>query len=197
MPAMLSMEGLARRRTRVDAKWVKHFRVLLALRERLLREMVDLLEQGSQSLGPQRREMADSAADDFDNEIVLSRLSAVQNALFEVDEALERVLSGHYGVCEQTGRPIDEARLTVAPWTRFAKDIEERWETSVSGLNPGRVGLAPRPLGGDDEMFEGNDEEANGGTVASDETLQWVELSFARSNRDLAVARRRCRLHYR
>jgi RNA polymerase-binding transcription factor DksA len=43
----------------------------------------------------------------------------LREALDEVDAALERLGSGHYGVCEGCGKPIGEARLEAMPAARF------------------------------------------------------------------------------
>jgi RNA polymerase-binding transcription factor DksA len=191
--AVLWLAGLATRRASVNAKWARHFRALLALRERLLRESVELLEKASEPLEPYSTDIMHSATEEFGHEFALSRLSTIQDALFEVDEAIERILNGSYGVCEETGRTIPEARLKAAPWTRFARDVEERLEREgiVSGLHLSRVGLVRGPLGDDGEVFEGTGEEETGGSVANDEALRCVDSSFVRSNRDLAVPRHR------
>lgn len=125
---------------------------------------VELLEKASEPLEPYSTDITHSATDQFDQDFALSRLSTIQDALFEVDEAIERILNGSYGVCEETGRPIPEARLKAAPWTRFARDIEERLEKDaiVSGLHLVRAGLVRGPLGGDDQVFEGIGEEETG-----------------------------------
>ena len=46
----------------------------------------------------------------------------------EVDRALQRILGGTYGVCEQSGKRISAARLRAVPWTRFARDVAEALE---------------------------------------------------------------------
>jgi RNA polymerase-binding transcription factor DksA len=43
----------------------------------------------------------------------------LREALDEVDAALERLASGHYGVCEGCGKPIGAARLEAMPAARF------------------------------------------------------------------------------
>lgn len=48
------------------------------------------------------------------------RLSAVDERVFEVDSALQRIYDDLYGSCEETGRPISPKRLRAMPWTRTA-----------------------------------------------------------------------------
>lgn len=113
---------------RVPAKWRWHYRVLLALQSRLLRERGDLLRAAAEPLEPHSLHEADSATDEFDHDVALALLSAEQDALREVNEALKRILTGSYGVCEETGEAISAARLRAIPWTRFTREVEERLE---------------------------------------------------------------------
>jgi RNA polymerase-binding transcription factor DksA len=113
---------------RVPAKWRWHHRALLSLQSRLLRERGDLLRATAEPLEPHSLDEADSATDEFDHALALRRLSAEQNALYEVNEALKRIFDGSYGVCEQTGETIPAARLKAIPWTRFTREVEERLE---------------------------------------------------------------------
>ncbi len=43
----------------------------------------------------------------------------------EIDEALGRIESGNYGVCEETGEEIEEKRLLALPWTRLSLEGAE------------------------------------------------------------------------
>lgn len=112
----------------IDPKLARHYRVLLALRERLLKGRAEKLEEASQPLEPHSMSMADSATDEFDHDMALSGLSAGQEALFEIEAALKRILNGSYGICEETGKPISRARLRAIPWARFSKKVEDRLE---------------------------------------------------------------------
>jgi RNA polymerase-binding transcription factor DksA len=110
------------------AKWQWHYRVLLSLQSRLLRQRGELLRAAAEPLEPHSLDEADSATDEFDHDLALTLLSAEQDALYEVNEALQRILSGRYGRCEETGRPIPAERLRAVPWTRFTREVEERLE---------------------------------------------------------------------
>lgn len=77
---------------------------------------------------PHSLDEADSATDEFEHDLALTQLSADQHALYEVNEALQRIIRGGYGRCEETGRAIPAARLRAIPWTRFTREAEERLE---------------------------------------------------------------------
>lgn len=44
--------------------------------------------------------------------------------LREIDYALERIREGDYGVCENCGKTIKEARLEAIPWARLCLGCE-------------------------------------------------------------------------
>ncbi|HOK23701.1 MAG TPA: TraR/DksA C4-type zinc finger protein [Candidatus Hydrothermia bacterium] len=41
------------------------------------------------------------------------------HTLREIEEALVRINSGKYGICEKCGKFIEEERLELIPWTRY------------------------------------------------------------------------------
>jgi RNA polymerase-binding transcription factor DksA len=124
----------------VKLKWAWHFQTLLALRDRLLERRLARWEEVTQPLEPHSMHMADSATDELDHDLALTEISTEQDALYEVDAALRRILNGTYGVCEQTGQPIPGARLRAVPWTRFSREAEVRWEGQGMA---GKTHLAP------------------------------------------------------
>jgi RNA polymerase-binding transcription factor DksA len=149
----------------IQREWGWHFRVLMRLRERLLKDRGEQLAQVSEPLEPHSLDLADSATDEFDHDMALSQLSAGQDALFEVDAALKRILDGNYGVCEVTGQIIPAARLHAIPWTRFSKNVEEDLENkgAVERAHIGPAhsirGPAPGGLAETEEPGEGPQEE--------------------------------------
>lgn len=38
----------------------------------------------------------------------------------EIDLALERIDNGSFGICEITGKPIEDEKLLAIPWTRIS-----------------------------------------------------------------------------
>ena len=124
----MKQRSAAETRAEVPKRWAWHYETLSSLREGLIRERKERLSEVAQPIEPHSMSLADSATDEFDHEIALSRLSVDQDALYEVEAAMKRILDGTYGICEQTGRPIPAARLKVLPWTRFRKEVANRLE---------------------------------------------------------------------
>ena len=61
---------------------------------------------------------ADSASDTAEREKDLGILEQLERELLELQAALERIDKGTYGVDENTGKPIDPARLEALPAAR-------------------------------------------------------------------------------
>ena len=95
----------------------------------------------------------DYAVNSYEKEFLLSLTDLERQELLQIDEALQRIRGGEYGVCQQCGQEIPVKRLDVAPWARHCvrcQDLEER------GLLPQH---AYRRMGAFDEAFEPEEEE--------------------------------------
>lgn len=120
----------------IPSNWYRHYRKLQTLRDELMEDRADRMTTIVEGLEPHGMDDADSATDEFDHNLTLGILSHEEDALFEVDSAIQRILDGTYGVCEATGKPIPEARLQVVPWTRYTREALERIETRHAGKWP-------------------------------------------------------------
>ena len=69
---------------------------------------------------------ADAGSDAYDRDFALNILSQEQDALHEIEEALVRIETGTYGVCEGSGDAIPQARLEAMPFARCTVDFQER-----------------------------------------------------------------------
>jgi RNA polymerase-binding transcription factor DksA len=101
--------------------------------------------------------MGDSGTDNFDRDFALSLLSADQDAIYEIEEALKRIERGTYGVCELTNKPIPKARLDAIPWTRFTVEAQAQLERegAVRQKKLGQLGSLDTPSAPD---FDDEDE---------------------------------------
>lgn len=43
-----------------------------------------------------------------------------------IDDALARIRNEKFGLCEECGEPISNARLEAVPWTRWCRNCKER-----------------------------------------------------------------------
>jgi RNA polymerase-binding transcription factor DksA len=144
---------------RVPAKWREYFQALANFRDRLLERQGVLVRKASEQQPGYGLHMADAGTDNFDRDFALSIASSEQEALYEIDQALNRIREGSYGICELTGKPIEPERLKAIPWTRFSAAAEKELEGS-GVVKRARLGeLADLPKGGEPERGEEFDEE--------------------------------------
>jgi RNA polymerase-binding transcription factor DksA len=113
---------------RIKPKWRKHYQRLLELRDVLSRRQIRLNKDALDEQPAFSSHMADAGTDNYDRDFALSVLSAEQDAVYEIDEALDRIRNGGYGKCELTDKPIEPERLEAIPWTRFTADAEKELE---------------------------------------------------------------------
>src|SRR5947209_16286328 len=93
--------------------------ILLALRTRLTGDVSHLADEAlrarggeaSGSLSNAPLHMADLGTDNFEQENTLTLLRNQEQALEEIDEALERLRQGTFGRCEECHAPVPKARL--------------------------------------------------------------------------------------
>src|SRR6516165_6080296 len=111
---------------------------LLQTRAALLQRIKRLAEDALEDKPEYSMHMADAGTDSFDRDLILGLASFEQEALYEVDAALQRIDDGTYGICELTGQPIPWKRLEAIPWTRFSIEGEKQIEHAM------RPRLGPR-----------------------------------------------------
>lgn len=113
---------------RVSPQWQRQYENLLDMRTQILQRKGNLAETAKEEQPAFSLHMADAGTDEFDRDFALSLMSSEQNALYEVDQALNRIRSGTYGICEITGEPIEPERLAAIPWARFSAQSQRELE---------------------------------------------------------------------
>lgn len=113
----------------------KFEKLLLAERERILNGLNSL--KGEVLYQPLTdRSMSDPNAaadvgtDSFDRETALQVVGNEARELYEIDQALQRIKDGTYGICEGTGKPIPKKRLEVFPAARYCVEYQAELEKS-------------------------------------------------------------------
>lgn len=76
----------------------------------------------------------DAGSDAYDRDFALNLLSKEQDALQEIQSALERIAQGMYGICGISGKKIPQARLEAIPFARLTVECQSKWEQE----NPNR-----------------------------------------------------------
>ncbi len=101
---------------------------LLAWREELLRESDQTLSHLQQEGGAQEADLADRATTETDRALELRTRDRERKLISKIDAALERILEGTYGFCEESGEPIGVRRLDARPIATLSIEAQERHE---------------------------------------------------------------------
>jgi len=86
-------------------------------------------------------DMADVGTENFDQELTLSLLGSEQDALGQVEAALERIADGTYGQCTECGRSIPKARFEAIPYAVLCVNCAAQQERGQSPRMAGPVVL--------------------------------------------------------
>ena len=108
-------------------KELKEFRVLLLRRKILLAGDVAGLEREGMKKGADAAgdlstlpmHLADLGTDSFEQDISLGRMESESDEIKEIDEALERIGDGSFGLCDGCQKRIPKNRLQAIPYTRL------------------------------------------------------------------------------
>ncbi|MBV8453793.1 MAG: TraR/DksA family transcriptional regulator [Deltaproteobacteria bacterium] len=101
---------------------------LLDMKAKLLEEME--LESKAEREGNKDEglDTYDLASEERDREISFILSDRERSKVKNIDDALERMEEGSYGVCDACGLEIAEERLTAMPFTRLCRDCQQDQE---------------------------------------------------------------------
>jgi RNA polymerase-binding transcription factor DksA len=127
---VVKVEEVAAPARQVPDKFRHYHDLLVAMREKIQNKV----NQRSRIANP-----ADSEAslavpaqtdddDTFDHDFALSLVANEQDALQEIDAALDRIYDGSYGICEITGHEISPERLEAVPFARYSVEGQAQFE---------------------------------------------------------------------
>jgi DnaK suppressor protein len=101
---------------------------LTEMKQKLLAEIDTELRAEREGNKDEGMDTYDLASEERDREISFILSDRERMKIKEIDEALERLADGSYGVCESCGLEIAEARLDALPFTRLCRDCQQEQE---------------------------------------------------------------------
>jgi len=104
----------------LDKKTIAKFKkILLKEREQIVGEVKQIVESSKEMGQDGIQDIGDEAANIYNKQILLSLNENERTRLQEVDEALDHIENGTYGICEECGGPISLRRLEVRPVAKY------------------------------------------------------------------------------
>ncbi len=98
------------------------------MKSKLLSEIDSELRAEREGNKDEGMDTYDLASEERDREINFILSDREQVKIKQIDDALERLDEGSYGVCESCGLEIAEERLQAMPFTRLCRDCQQDQE---------------------------------------------------------------------
>ncbi|WAC08530.1 MAG: TraR/DksA family transcriptional regulator [Thermodesulfobacteriota bacterium] len=102
--------------------------MLLKLKENLLQEIASNMKMEISHLQEAIADMYDLADDERERQFSILLCNRDREKLELIDEALERIEEGTYGICENCGSKIAEGRVKVMPFARYCIACQSKIE---------------------------------------------------------------------
>ncbi len=129
--------------------------------------MEENIFQGGGELSSMPVHMADIGTDSFEQEFGLDLLAEEKKILVEIQQALKRIETGEFGICEGLGIPIEKKRLEAIPWTRYSLEYAQMLEKNQGGFK--YRNLKSRPIDIDRTAEEIDEDEDDSDAADSDD----------------------------
>lgn len=128
--------GMIDESKQIPEKLRRYYHLLTAMREVIQKGLAFHSEEALKKNGKDdagdlsgySQHLADAGTDTADRDFALSLISNEQEALKEIADAVERLKSGKYGICEITNKVIPHARLMAVPFTRYSLEGQKELE---------------------------------------------------------------------
>jgi DnaK suppressor protein len=98
------------------------------MKEKILAEMDQAMRSEREGQKDEGMDTYDLASEERDREISFILSDRERVKMSAIDDALERIGEGSYGVCESCGLEIAEERLEALPFTRLCRDCQQDME---------------------------------------------------------------------
>jgi DnaK suppressor protein len=115
----------------MDTEQLERQRQKLLEKQRELRAALNLNSQQGETAEEEVKDPLDAAVTYTNRELVARQVDQYRQLLQDVEDALERIEDGSYGVCLGSGEPIPVKRLEAIPWARYTAAYQEKIEQGL------------------------------------------------------------------
>ena len=128
-PKPKSPKKLDKKPDKLDKRALERFKKLLLKEREQLFGNVKQMHESSKEMGQNGiQDIGDEAANIYNRHILLTLNENDRFLLKEVDEALDRIKTSTYGICDECGEPIGLKRLEVKPVAKYCVPCKEKME---------------------------------------------------------------------
>jgi DnaK suppressor protein len=139
----IKQRGKARKISPEDARTT-----LFDMRKKLTPEPSQGLNPKTLMADAQSGDELDLASDQQDRELSLLLSKRDRKKLLAINEALENIQEGNYGVCQECGDQIGAGRLKAMPLASYCVDCQSKHEKEIDREGNSEEDLSDHPLAG-------------------------------------------------
>ncbi len=121
-------------------------KAILTMRQKLLSEISEKPIPETLIATTDIGDIIDQAGDERDREMSLLLTGRDKEKLQAINEALEKIREGSYGICEECGDKIGPGRLKVMPLAKYCVSCQSKLEKEISLLRKAEEDLQYRGL---------------------------------------------------
>ncbi len=107
------------------------YQVLQERRASIMDQYRQDVRAGQDSLEEGTEDLVDKANMAYNRELLFSLSDNEREQLQLVDDALDRLEKGDYGLCQHSDEPIPTRRLEAVPWARYRAEFQELAEKGL------------------------------------------------------------------
>jgi len=107
-------------------------KAILAMRQKLIAEISEKPIPETLLATTEIGDIVDQAGDERDRELSLLLTGRDKEKLQAINEALEKIKEGSYGICEECGEKIGPGRIKVMPLAKYCVSCQSKLEKEIS-----------------------------------------------------------------
>ena len=112
----------------------KYYQTLVELRDHYVDQIRTLSAHSLSSSKQAGEELADIGSDNFIREMELSLMTEEGRTIQAIQEAIERLKGGTYGICMDCNNKIQEGRLEAIPYAKLCVKCKANREKEGAGV---------------------------------------------------------------
>jgi DnaK suppressor protein len=130
---------VARKKVVVDEERYRVLKDMLEERRQEIQQKLKTLRETMPAETGDVRDAEEQSVDDFVQEVDFTLMQMKSQTLAKIDEAIQRLEAGTYGLCAECGQEIAEARLKALPFAALCRNCQEAEESKVDAVREARA----------------------------------------------------------
>lgn len=116
----------------MDRKKLKDYeKKLKTKRKEILSTILSSKSSGDESISEMVQDVADKASTSYSRELLYGLSDTERKIFLLIEEALDRIKKGKFGICVYCQQKIQQKRIDAVPWARHCIECQELQEKGL------------------------------------------------------------------